>query len=166
MARIEPQELGRLYDAHAAALVLYARSWCDRAGAEDAVQEAFTRLAGQWFAPENPPAWLYRVVRNGAISASRSQGRRRRREAVASNQERQFESADDRIDAHHAATLLDELEPETRAVVVARIWGELTFLEIARSFGCSLTTAHRRYQDGLARLQERIEPSWIARNPT
>jgi RNA polymerase sigma-70 factor (ECF subfamily) len=34
----------------------------------------------------------------------------------------------------------------------------LTFEEIARIQGCSLTTAHRRYQAGLARLKDRLEP--------
>ena len=38
--------------------------------------------------------------------------------------------------------------PESREAIVARLWGGLTFEEIARLQGCSLTTAHRRYQSG------------------
>jgi DNA-directed RNA polymerase specialized sigma24 family protein len=64
------------------------------------------------------------------------------------------------IDADHAARLLAELDLETREVIVARLWGGLTFVEIARLQGCPLTTAHRRYQTGLARLHERIERPW------
>jgi hypothetical protein len=41
---------------------------------------------------------------------------------------------------------------EFREVIVARFWGGLTFDQIARLQGCSLTTAHRRYRDGLSRL--------------
>jgi RNA polymerase sigma factor (sigma-70 family) len=163
---IEPETLGRLFDAHASALVLFARSWCDRAAAEDAVQEAFVKLAAQRIAPDQPAAWLYRVVRNAAIGASRSFWRRKKREAVASAPEAVFASADERIDAREAARLLEDLDPESRAVVVARIWGGLTFEEIARAQGLSLTTAHRRYRDALARLHARIEPSWTAPRAT
>ena len=164
MAAIEPERLGRLFDEHASALGLYARSWCD--APEDIVQEAFVELARQRVAPDRPEAWLYRVVRNRAISASRSFWRRRKRERNGASPEAWFAATDDRIDAQEAVRLLSELDAETRGVIVARIWGGLTFDEIARVEGCSLTTAHRRYSAGLALLHERIEPSWIAPNPT
>src|SRR5438270_5584017 len=76
-----PDLLGRLVDQHAAALVLYARQWC--AAPEDVVQEAFLKLMAERQAPQDVPAWLYRVVRNGAVSAARSAQRRRRHEAAA-----------------------------------------------------------------------------------
>jgi RNA polymerase sigma factor (sigma-70 family) len=150
-----PDLLGRLFDEHAAALVLYARQWSETP--EDVVQEAFIQLARQKAEPERVVPWLYRVVRNGAIAASRGDRRRRRRESRASSVEAWFAPGDDRIDAEHAAGLLAELDLETREVIVARLWGGLTFDEIARLQGCSLTTAHRRYQAGLARLQERLQ---------
>lgn len=162
MGRIGPEHLGRLFDGHAAALVLYARQWCD--GPEDVVQEAFVTLAQQRDAPERVVPWLFRVVRNRAIAAARSDRRRSRREARASAGEAWFAATDDRVDAGHAARLLDELEPESREVIVARLWGGLTFEEVARLQGCSLTTAHRRYRAGLDRLYERLEPSWTPRN--
>jgi RNA polymerase sigma-70 factor (ECF subfamily) len=162
MRSIGPEQLGRLFDEHAAALVLYARPWCD--GPEDIVQEAFIKLARQWTVPERVVPWLYRVVRNTAIASSRGARRRRQREARASAGEAWFAAADDRIDAEHATRLLDDLEPESREVIVARIWGKLTFEEIARLQGCSLTTAHRRYQAGLTRLHERLEPTWTPTN--
>ena len=160
MGRIGPEILGRLFDEHASALWLFARPWCD--AAEDVVQDAFIAMARQDPPPDRPVAWLYRVVRNGAIAASRRSHRRRRREHRAADRESVpggpwFDAADDRIDAAHAARLLDELEPETREIIIARIWGGLTFEEAARLQGCSLTTAHRRYQAGLARLHERLE---------
>jgi RNA polymerase sigma-70 factor (ECF subfamily) len=142
--------------------MLYARQWCD--GPEDVVQEAFIRLARQWTRPERVVPWLYRVVRNAAIASSRGARRRRIREARASAGEAWFAATDDRIDAEHAARLLDDLEPEYREAIVARLWGGLTFEEVARLHGCSLTTAHRRYQAGLARLHERLEPTWTPPN--
>ena len=74
MSSVSPETLTRLFNEHGAALVLYARQWC--AAPEDVVQEGFLLLARQSVTPENPAGWLYRVVRNGAISASRSAGRR------------------------------------------------------------------------------------------
>ena len=69
---------------HAAALELYARQWCDTP--EDVVQEALIKLLRQAQPPDSVPNWLYRVVRNTAISASRSSQRRRRYERAASSQ--------------------------------------------------------------------------------
>src|SRR5438874_331573 len=73
--------LGRLVDEHGPALTLYARQWTDVP--EDVVQEAFVKLVGQARAPERIVAWLYRVVRNGAVSAARARLRRFRHEATA-----------------------------------------------------------------------------------
>jgi RNA polymerase sigma-70 factor (ECF subfamily) len=164
MGGVGPEILGRLFDEHAPALVLYARQWCE--AAEDAVQEAFLSLAGQRPAPARVVPWLYRVVRNGALATARGERRRRRREARASRGEAWFASADDRIDARRAQALLFELEPDNRAAIVARLWGGLTFEEIARVQGCSLTTAHRRYRAGLAQLHERLERPWTHLPPS
>src|SRR5436190_9094296 len=97
MGRIGPEILGRLFDEHAPALVLYARQWSDRP--EDIVQDAFVALARQARPPDRVVPWLYRVVRNGSIAAARGDRRRRRREALASGREAWFASADDRVDA-------------------------------------------------------------------
>ena len=72
---------GRLVEAHAAGLALYARQWC--AAPEDVVQEAFLKLMALPHPPNQPVAWLYRVVRNAAISSGRSERRRRHYESTA-----------------------------------------------------------------------------------
>jgi RNA polymerase sigma-70 factor (ECF subfamily) len=161
MGRIGPELLGRLFDEHNAALVLYARQWS--ATPEDIVQEAFVKLAKQWIRPRRVVPWLYRVVRNEAIAIARSTRRRTRREARASTSEAWFASTDERIDAEHATRLLNELAIENREVIVAKLWGGLTFEEIASLQSCSVTTAHRRYQSGMAQLHERLETPWTSR---
>ena len=95
--------LGRLFDRHAAVLELYARQFCDCP--EDVVQETLIELAGQPHAPDDPAAWLFRVVRNKAISVWRSIERRKRHERAAAGQRSEwFEpSAADPIDAQTAA---------------------------------------------------------------
>ncbi len=147
-------DLGRWFDEHAPALVLYARQWCD--SAEDVVQEAFLQLARQPSRPDSVAAWLFRAVRNGAINAGRGDRNRRKREARSSGREAWLSSDDDRIDASEISRRLAELGPELREVLVARFWGGLTFEEVAALQGCSLTTAHRRYQAGLTALQARL----------
>src|SRR5437764_15241692 len=78
-------QLGQLIDEPAAALVLYARQFC--AAPEDVVQEAFLQLLRQPQAPAPLVPWLYRVVRNAGISASRASQRRRRHETEAARRE-------------------------------------------------------------------------------
>jgi RNA polymerase sigma-70 factor (ECF subfamily) len=163
MPRIAPEELGRLYREHAPALRLYVRQW--PGGAEDLVQDAFVKLVQQSPPPEQVLPWLYRVVRNGALAAGRGEARRRRRQDEASAAEAWFAATDEHIDGREATRLLAELPLEQREVVVARIWGGLTFEEAAQLVSCSLPTAHRRYQAGLAALRERLEGRWTRTPP-
>jgi RNA polymerase sigma-70 factor (ECF subfamily) len=164
MRPVEAKVLGRLYRQHAPALRLYARQW--GAAEEDLVQEAFVRLAQQAHAPERPLPWLYRVVRNEALAVHRTAARRRRREEKASAPEAWFSAAEDRLDGREAARLLAELPLELREVIVARLWGGLTFEEVAQLVGCSLPTAHRRYRAGLDELRGRLEGRWTRTTPT
>ena len=152
---MEPEALGTLFDRHAPALVLYARQWT--ATPEDVVQDAFVKLARTRTAAENVVPWLFRVVRNAAINAGRAERNRRKREASHVVDEVWFASDDDRIDAKAVTRRLAELDQESREVIICRIWGGLKFEEIAALQGCSLSTAHRRYQTGLSLLNARIE---------
>jgi len=154
MATMAPDTLGRLYRQHAPALRLYARQW--PGNGEDHVHDAFLQLARQSPPPMRVPPWLYRVVRNLAFATNRAAARRRRREQQASVPESWFAVADDPLHAKDLARLLATLVLELREVVVARIWGGLTFEEIAELIGSSLPTAHRRYQAALIELRERL----------
>jgi RNA polymerase sigma-70 factor (ECF subfamily) len=151
-----PDSLGRLIDQHAPALVLYARQWC--AAPEDVVQEAFIKLSRANPPPANVVSWLYRVVRNGALSAQRAQQRRRRHEAhAAGRQPPWFVTGDDQaLDAEIAAAALEGLPAEQREVIVAHLWGGLTFEEIGPLMGASSSSAHRWYAAGIASLRERL----------
>jgi RNA polymerase sigma-70 factor (ECF subfamily) len=163
---MDPALLGRLVDEHSAALVLYARQWC--ATPEDIVQEAFLKLVVQKRQPEEPVAWLYRVVRNGAISAARSISRRRRHEAVAAAKfPAWFVSSDlTGLDRDRATAALQTLPVEQREVIVGHLWGGLTFDQIGELIGSSSSTAHRRYLEGLAALRERLGVSCPGKSKT
>jgi RNA polymerase sigma-70 factor (ECF subfamily) len=158
MPLIEPATLGRLYRQHAPALRLYARQWAD--SAEDLIQDAFVRLACQAPPPEQVLPWLYRVIRNQALTNYRSETQRRQRERRSNGPVHWFASVDSRLEAQEAKQMLGELPLDLREVVVARLWGGLTFAEVAELVGCSLATAHRYYEAGLTQLRERLEGQW------
>jgi RNA polymerase sigma-70 factor (ECF subfamily) len=145
------RQLAELIDRHAAALALYARQWTR--SPEDAVQAAFGRLAGlrQW--PDDPAAWLFRVVRHAAIDAGKAERRRARREQLAAKPEGWFQPAEG-LDAAAAVAALNALPPDQREAIVARLWGGRTLEEVAALAGCSVSTAHRRYEAGIRALRQ------------
>lgn len=150
---MSPGDLARLIDAHAAPLVLYARQWCDVP--EDVVQDAFLKLVRKAPPPLDEVAWLYRVVRNGALDAAKMARRRQRRETSVARPIRWFvEPEVDGLDAASAVAALERLPPEQREVIVACHWGGLSFQQIADVAGCSASTAHRRYTAGVDELRK------------
>jgi RNA polymerase sigma-70 factor (ECF subfamily) len=151
-----PDLLGRLVDEHAAALVLYARQWCR--AAEDVVQDAFLKLVAHKPAPANTVPWLYRVVRNAAVSAARAEQRRRHHEAAAAERAPAWFAAAEAtaLDIAAATAALQHLPLEQREVIVAHLWGGLSFEQVAELAGCSSSTAHRWYVAGLSALRERL----------
>lgn len=152
-----PRQLGELIDRHGPALVLYARQWC--AAPEDVVQDAFLKLIAARTPPNEPAAWLFRVVRNGALDAAKIARRRERREAAA-NPDRWFvEPEIDGMDAEAAVSALERLPSELRETIVARLWGGLSFEQIATLSGCSASSAFRRYEAGIAALRETLGES-------
>ena len=154
-------ELSRLWQKHAAALLLIARGHCGTVAggvAEDCVQEAFIRLARQEHQPDVPEAWLMTAVRNAAIDGVRAQQRRTNREqAVARERSRWLtpvnSTAAADVSAEEVQQALQKLDDVTRDVVVAHLWNNMTFRQIASVFDLSRATAHRRYEVGIEQLR-------------
>jgi RNA polymerase sigma-70 factor (ECF subfamily) len=165
MQVMDAQGLASLVDAHAAALVLYARQWC--ASPDDVVQEALIRLAGQRPPPANPVAWLYTTVRRCALDAARAERRRKRHEGGAARGPDWFAPGPETgLDAEAAARALESLPGEQREVIVAHLWGGLTFEQVGALAGCSASTAHRRYLAALSSLRERLGVPCPNQRPT
>ena len=162
---IGPELLGRLLDRHAAPLELYARQMCNCP--EDAVQEAFVELARQpALSEERILPWLYRVVRNKAISASRSVRRHKSHESQAAGRRRAWfeDTPGDAIDAAAAVVILEDLPQLEREVVVARIWGGLTFQQIGELIGATDSTAHRHYESALEAIRRKWRVSCLKKD--
>lgn len=151
-----PEFLGALIDRHAAALELYASKWCNCP--DDVVQEVLIQLAEHGQRPENTVAWLYGAVRYRAMNAGRAHRRRRHHEAQAGRGRPVFLLAPpgETLEAKEVAAAVDSLPVEEHEVVVARLWGQLSFREIGDVTGSSESTAHRRYETALVRLREKV----------
>jgi RNA polymerase sigma factor (sigma-70 family) len=151
---VDAEQLAELIETQAGALRLWVRRVC--LSGEDVVQEAFCRLACQEPPPDKPVAWLYRVCRNLAQKQRHSDERRRAREKLRARPD--IASFDPGHDLEIAETLaaVEQLDDELREVLVARIWGQLSFEELGKLCGVSTATAFRRYEAALKALQAKL----------
>lgn len=159
---ISPSELELLWNRHAAKLRLLAGVRCGFAddGADDCVQEAFIRLSQQEAVPQDPVAWLAKVTRNLALTERRSGRRRRQRETETAYQKTPWlVRASDQQEGHdprEVASAMQHLSAELKELVVAIIWNQMTFRQVAEVFDMSAATAHRRYKEALEELRQRL----------
>ena len=144
-------------------LRLCARQWTRSfADAEDVVQEAFVRFwRHQRGLPGNPMALLVTSVRRAALDLGRRETRRAAREERADGGledcEPRFSAiaeGDERREAIEAA--LARLPIEQREVLVLKIWGELTFEQIAAQLDIPPNTAASRYRYALSALRREL----------
>ena len=147
-------------DHHGAALVLLARQWvANRADAEDVVQEAFVRFWRTRQKVAEPAGYLYACVKSCALDWQRGRRRQARREETVARAEAdtlfdRFLEQQERLAAIEAG--LARLPDEQREVLVMKIWGGLSFVEIAAALEISPNTAASRYRYALAKLREEL----------
>ncbi len=158
---MDSAQLTTWFEIYSDMLTLYARHWLPEDLAQDAVQGAFVHLMSQRREPDDVKAWLFRTVRNDALTKLRRQTRRSRHgRRLAAERPAWFAGrADDLIDARRAQEILMTLPQTQREVVVLRIWGQLTLEQIGRIVGRPLTTVHSRYKAALAAIKERMQSS-------
>ena len=102
-------------------------------------------------------AWLYRVVRNLAIDSGKSERARKTREQTFGRQKWFIENNESEYDSEDIQRALEGLAPELREVIVARIWGELSFTEIANLTSVATSTVTRRFQQGMCEMKTNLE---------
>ena len=155
-------DLDRLVETAFGPVLLYARQW-DEDAAEDVVQTALWKFLREFGdkrkpPPENAAGWLFRVVRNEMNHRFRRKKMKREHDKrYAESREPWFvPSLETTVDAAIVTEHLRKLPLENREVIVMKIWGELSFEEIAELLGTSKSTAHRRYVEGLAELKNMV----------
>lgn len=143
-------------------LYLCARQWThSRADAEDVVQEAFVRFwRHQRSLPGDPMALMVTSVRRAAFDLARRAGRRAARDdraGVPDEPHCWFECA---LEGDERRAVVEEavgrLPVEQREVLALKIWGELTFEQIAATLNVSPNTAASRYRYALTALRHEL----------
>jgi RNA polymerase sigma-70 factor (ECF subfamily) len=155
VTRITELELEQLVDELGASLVLFARQWCSCP--DDALQEALIELVKKDPAPRSPKAWLFRVVRNKALNLARSDRRRERCELASAEQDAWFDAdTGSQMDAELTTQWLERLPDIQRQIVTARIWGELTFEQIAEVVDRPTATVFRLFRESIDSIRQRL----------
>lgn len=145
-------------DQHGAAFILYARQWTkSHADAEDVVQTAIVGLCRKKGTTKKVPlALIYKSIRNRALDLYRSRQRRIVREETAAEllyEDGIFEMPDMGGLPQQVELALAKLPGVQREVVVMKIWGGLTFREIAKSLKISQNTVTSRYRYAIDKLK-------------
>ena len=144
-------------------LLLFARQWiASAADAEDVVQVAFVKFWQRQpaAAAEHYPL-LYAAVRTTALDLLRRNARRGKREQALAAEvpDAFFENAlEPREDAEALEAALRRLPEAQREVLVLRIWGELTFAEIATALDQPSNTVASRYRYAVEALRRVLKP--------
>jgi len=144
---------------HAPALLLFARQQAGReADAQDLVQEAVLESWRRQSQGAPPPlGCVYATIRHRAIDLARRNDRRTERELAANLDGPQcwFDSgAVERERNLLIQKAMSQLPEIFRDVVTLKVWGGLTFAEIADALDIPANTAASRYRYGLIELRK------------
>jgi RNA polymerase sigma-70 factor, ECF subfamily len=148
----DASEVRRLYERHGRALLGYACAFLsDPSEAEDVLHQVFLELLRGPVKTIASPGYLFRAVRNRVLNHIRG----RWREVTLDEEAQWLESPSGSTETALALqSALRVLPEEQREVIALRVWGQLTFEEIAGVVGVSPNTAASRYRYGLAKLTE------------
>jgi RNA polymerase sigma-70 factor (ECF subfamily) len=145
-------------EQHAPRFLLFARSQarCE-ADAQDLVQEAIFESWERCADGGPPPAALvFATIRRRAIDLARRVESRKDREVAAAQQspEMWFDSKpEDRERDLLLQEAMNKIHGIYRDVITLKVWGGLTFAEIALALDIPANTAASRYRYGLAELR-------------
>ncbi len=158
------KQLAEAYDACAAGLYRYALMiLADPAAAEDAVQQAFVKLAGmrkRISELASRDGYLRTAVRNECYSILSK--KRRRGEVNLDNPGCLLVAAEDAPSDHQqqqaVERVLRSLPADQREVVHMKVYEKMTFQQIAGALDVSINTAASRYRYALEKLRRILKP--------
>ncbi len=151
---------------HSSRLYIYARQRSQsRQDAEDIIQDGLIRLWGYQEERGNVPPDLplaYSVLRFVAMDHHKKAGRKKRKEeAVIYLHDQEDYWLDTNAENDDEALMLrqavEKLGEKLREVVTLKIWGGLTFGQIAEAMSISPNTAASRYRYALEQLERKLE---------
>lgn len=150
---------------HGPRLLLAARQYlASLADAEDVVQEAFIRFWRTRDRAHDPLAYLYACVRTAALDRLKRDASRRKRDQAAAEARPASQpplfvvEAARRERQEQLEAALQTLPREQRSVLVMKLWGGLTFAQIAEVEAIPAATAASRYRYALEALR-RVVPA-------
>jgi RNA polymerase sigma-70 factor (ECF subfamily) len=144
------------------ALLLYARQQtrCE-ADAHDVLQEAAIECWRRQAPGRSPQlALVFATIRRRAIDLARTNQRRANRESVALDDPSPpwFDSTvEDRERSRVLQHAMSSLPDIYREVITLKVWGGLTFAEIAEALQVPANTAASRYRYGLEQLRKAVK---------
>jgi RNA polymerase sigma-70 factor (sigma-E family) len=153
---------------HGDALVRLSFALCgDRGKAEDAVQEALTRVYLRWGRLREPLPYARRCVVNATRDQWRHLSRREERERTAAGEPVELPARfDDTLaDRDRLVRALRRLPYGQRAVIVLRYWHQLSEQETAYALGNSVGTVKSQTSKALARLRADLATDLLPAGP-
>jgi RNA polymerase sigma-70 factor (ECF subfamily) len=147
-------------EEHGAAALLYARQISSGVeDAEDAVNEGFLKFWARRSGARDAVGLFFACVRSAALDGRRRATRRQRREEGSRAGRAMFAEGGDAELARReeVEALLALLPEEQREVLVLKIWGGLTFVQIGEALGESANTVAGRYRYALLKMAGPIQ---------
>jgi RNA polymerase sigma-70 factor, ECF subfamily len=146
-------------ETQAPRFLLFARQQARyEADAQDLVQEAVLEACRrQTDSQPPPPALVFATIRRRAIDLARNEDRRSGRELAALEPlpASWFDTTvEDRERNQLIQAAMTRLPDMYREVITLKVWGDLTFAEIAGALGIPANTAASRYRYGLIELRK------------
>lgn len=165
----------RWFAQHGSRLFLFARQQTrTEADAEDVLQDAMVRLWRSGMidlnSESNEPSLpaAFTQIRRAAIDQARKNLRRANREEKAMDMDGWGDVVwfDKTIEEDERAAQIEEalktLPDYYKEVILLKIWGDLTFEEIAETLDIPMNTAASRYRYALEKLRRTITPAKLS----
>lgn len=148
------KKIGKIFRSHQKQLYVLALSITkNREMAEDAVHDAIVAVANTQSKVKNLKAYLITSVRNKALYAC---VKNERNQSTEENYlETDYLSADQSIFAQQIIDSIKLLNTDQQQILIMKIFGDLTFKEIAEMTHNSPNTVASWYRRGLKILQEK-----------
>jgi RNA polymerase sigma-70 factor (ECF subfamily) len=168
VARDRPERLGPLLRRHATPLLTFIQRMVgDRHRSEELFQDVFLAVwlkRAQYEFPRPFKAWLYAIALNKCREALRL---RAPGVVPLTDENNRVPAADDPEPPEHAmaaetarvvSAAVLALPTQQRAVVLLRVWDELSYPHIATALGCTVETVRSHMHHALAALRQTLGP--------